>query len=97
MVGTQFFIVTHSPYILSAVNNLLLAWQEYQQSKSEQLKEAYGDIWLDPRKVAVYELKDGEVRSLMGADNLIDANVIDVVMEEIAEEVNKILALSNDQ
>ncbi len=95
MVGARFFVTTHSPYILSAVNNLLLARQEYEQSKSEQLKESYGDIWLEPQSVAVYELKSGSVRNLMGEDGLIEANTIDAVMEDISDEINKILALSN--
>ncbi len=96
-IGTRFFLTTHSPYIISAVNNLLLAWKEFQASQSAALKKEYEDIWMSPNDVSVYEVKDGEVRDLIGKDGLVDANVIDLVMEFVSDEIDKILSLAQKQ
>ena len=62
---------THSPYILNHLNVLLKA------SYYEKAREQYP--YINPDEIAVYQLHDGEVHSLMATDNLSEHTVIDTI------------------
>lgn len=93
--GTNITLTTHSPYILTAVNNLIYAGTVGKQSeeKAAKVKELIPeDQWLNSEDVAAYMVKaDGTVRSIMDEESgLIDADSIDSVSDKIGVEFDKI-------
>lgn len=85
-------ITTHSPYILSSINNLLLAY-----SKGRILKDSVKEIineesWINPEHFNAYEVKNGTVKKIFSKKlGLIEDNMIDEVSEIIMEDF-KVLA-----
>jgi len=94
----QFFITTHSPYVLTALNNLLQAGLLYEES-SEDIQHQLEKIVsryksLDVDDLSAYVLSDGKCNSIVCPDTgLIDARVIDSVSDELAIEFDKLLNL----
>ncbi|WP_300764202.1 MULTISPECIES: AAA family ATPase [Helicobacter] len=88
---------THSPYILSALNCLLLAQEVV--SKNQNLKEKVENIipsrfWLDIKRFDAFKIKNGEVKSIIDKETkLILADEIDEVSEEIGEMFDSLLDL----
>ncbi|MBD1828952.1 ATP-binding protein [Microcoleus vaginatus GB1-A2] len=94
----QFFITTHSPYVLTALNNLLQAGLIYEES-SEDIQHQLEKIVsryksLDVSDLSAYVLSDGKCNSIVCPDTgLIDARVIDSVSDELAIEFDQLLKL----
>ena len=90
---------THSPYILSSLNCLLLACEV--ANKNPNLKEKVETIipnkfWLDINKFNAIKVENGEVFSIIDKEtNLILAESIDEVSEEIGETFDKLLELKS--
>lgn len=88
---------THSPYMLSSLNCLLLAYEV--ATKKPSLKEKVESIipskfWLDINKFDTYKVEDGKVHSIINKKtNLILAEKIDEVSGEMDEIFDKILEL----
>ncbi|VXD23047.1 conserved hypothetical protein [Planktothrix serta PCC 8927] len=94
----QFFITTHSPYILTAINNLLQAGLIYQDANDEVIKKLEKIVprykALLTEDLAVYSLMDGSCQSIISEETgLIDTNIIDSVSEELAIEFDQLLDL----
>ena len=99
----KFFITTHSPYILTAFNNLIQAGNTLKalREKPEQndLLEALFKIvpenqTLDINDVAAYTIKNGMIESLINEENnLIDTNIIDEVSNEFSQVFEKLIEL----
>lgn len=94
----QFFITTHSPYVLTAFNNLLQAGLLYQESsgdvqdKLEKIVSRYKS--LDVSDLSAYVLMDGKCSSIVCSETgLIDAKVIDAVSDDLAIEFEQLLNL----
>ena len=94
----QFFITTHSPYVLTAFNNLLQAGLLYQESSGdvqrqlEKIVSRYKS--LDISDLSAYVLMDGKCRSIVCPETgLIDAKVIDSVSDDLAIEFEQLLNL----
>lgn len=87
---------THSPYMLSSLNCLLLA---YEVGKKSHLKEQVEKIisknfWLDISKFNAFKVENGKVKSIIDKEtNLILADKIDEVSEEIATTFDNLLDL----
>ncbi|MBD2580276.1 AAA family ATPase [Oscillatoria sp. FACHB-1406] len=92
----QFFITTHSPYVLTAFNNLLQAGLLYQE-KDESIHERLGKIVpryksLNVDHLSAYVLIDGSGSSIICPETkLIDAQIIDSVSDDLAIEFDKLL------
>lgn len=90
---------THSPYILSSLNCLLLAYEV--ANKNPNLKEKVETIipnkfWLDINKFNAFKVENDEVFSIIDKEtNLILAESIDEVSEEIGETFDKLLELDS--
>ena len=90
---------THSPYMLSSLNCLLLAHEI--ATKNTKLKDKVQSIipskfWLDISKFDALKVENGEVFSIVDKEtNLILAENIDEVSEEIAETFDKLLELDS--
>ena len=94
----QFFITTHSPYVLTALNNLLQAGLLYEESSEgvqnqlEKIVSKYKS--LDISDLSAYVLMNGKCSSIVCPDTgLIDAKVIDSVSDELAIEFDRLLNL----
>lgn len=94
----QFFITTHSPYVLTAFNNLLqagLLYQEFSGDVQRQLETIVSRYKsLDVSELSAYVLMDGKCRSIVCPETgLIDAKVIDSVSDDLAIEFEQLLNL----
>ncbi len=95
----QFFITTHSPYVLTALNNLLQAGILYEESSQYILHQLEKIVprykALTTSDLSAYVLANGKCSSIICSDTgLIDAKVIDSVSDELAIEFDKLLSLA---
>jgi energy-coupling factor transporter ATP-binding protein EcfA2 len=98
----QFFsfswvITTHSPYILSAFNNLIEAGQVARakpELKNEVAKLIPGHFWIKEGDFKAYAIEDGVLTSIVAKDTgLVSANYLDQVSETIGVEFDELLRL----
>lgn len=92
------FITTHSPYVLSKINNLMKAGQLSQRlsgAKFESLSQIVAPMrQLKNNFVKAYALIDGETHSIVDAESgLIDADYLDSASGRIGEEFSELLDL----
>lgn len=90
-------ITTHSPYILSAFNNLIVAGT-LAQEKPELVEEIASIIpqqsWIKYDDVSAYVLENGTARSILDPEwQAIVADEIDKASEEIGQEYDQLLEL----
>ena len=95
-------LTTHSPYILTSVNNLLQAGKLYEGASEETAKRLAKIIpqkrTFSPGEVAFYALEDGKAKSIMdGESGLIDADVIDQVSNDIAIQFDQLLSEGDEK
>ncbi len=99
----QLVLTTHSPYILSSLDNLILAHNTVKEKprKKSKVKEIVPEnLWLDFNNIAAYYFdpnpKRGQqnTKSIMDIDRKgIDANAIDDVSDEIGDIYDKLLSI----
>ena len=85
-------ITTHSPYILTAFNNLLYAEQVGKKHHQEVDRLIGKDYWLESAKNTAYFVENGSIRSII-KDELIDATEIDGASDEINALSDKLIDL----
>lgn len=94
---TRLAFATHSPYILTSLNNLLLAGEivkeDFQKSKEiEQIIPK--EYWLTIEQLGVYSIENGEVKSIIDAEeNLINGIYLDNISDEVATEFSQLLEI----
>ncbi|TAE26525.1 MAG: hypothetical protein EAZ91_17810 [Cytophagales bacterium] len=95
--GTEWVFTTHSPYVLSALNTLMLAYKVAHQSEENRTKvEAIipARHWINPDDFAAYYVDEGTVRSIINPKTgLISDNELDDVSEDLAGEQDQLLEL----
>lgn len=81
---TQFLLTTHSPYILYAVNNFLMAQKVLDAGQSLPV-DVPPEVALRPDQVAAYRFAaDGTVQDIMDAEvGLIDEHELDQVADDL--------------
>jgi predicted ATP-dependent endonuclease of OLD family len=85
---SQVFLTTHSPYILSVINNLLFASMVEEQGECLEQNQGF---FLRPAQTGVYRLKDGKSASIIDPEtHLIDQNSLDEVSDELADEFDRL-------
>jgi predicted ATPase len=84
-------ITTHSPYTLTAINNLLYAYQV--GSQREEVKDIVPQaLWLNPDNVGAWYVENGTARSIIDEETkLIKAEKIDGISEVLNAEYDKIM------
>jgi predicted ATPase len=83
----QIIITTHSPYILSSVNNLMYAWKIGENSPKKVSPVINQRLWMDRRKLGAYFIEKGTSRSIVDEElELIQAEAIDSASQLINEE-----------
>lgn len=91
-------MTTHSPYILTAINNLLLAHSTFN-TVSQNLKNKVNnlvsqELFIDFKNIAAYSIQNGKVEKILEKDNqLISTNIIDSVSDIFNEEFDDLLTL----
>jgi len=92
--NSQILITTHSPYILTAFNNLIYAGNVGKEHAEEVGKIIPPQLWIDSERVCAYKLRGGECEDLMDRETmLIRAEEIDSVSRSINEAFDAILNL----
>ena len=93
----HFTITTHSPYILTAFNNLIEAGQlakrkpDLKNEVKELIPEHY---WIKEGDFKAYAIEDGVLKSIVAEDTgLVSANYLDQVSETIGMEFDELLRL----
>jgi hypothetical protein len=83
----KLLITTHSPYILYALNNCMMAGLVYDKMDKESMANIKCDkSRISPSKVKVYEIRDGKVECIQQEDGLIGENYLDQKMKEIMDD-----------
>lgn len=93
------FIMTHSPYNLSILNNLLFAYKislldEKLISKINKIINV--KYWINPEHFVAYYIHDGKARSIMSKRGLISDNEIDDISEDISGQFDELLEIYRD-
>jgi len=88
-------VTTHSPYVLSKINNLIYAGQvgAHEKATDDVRKIIPSRHWLPTPIVDAYAFQDGHVVSILDESGLVAADYLDDVSGSIAKEFNKLLAV----
>ena len=95
-------ITTHSPYILTSVNNLLQAGKLYGTASAEAKKRVAQIVSpssiLKPGEVAFFALENGGLKSILDPETgLINGAAIDQVSNDIAVQFDKLLSEAHEE
>ncbi len=86
--GNRLTLTTHSPYVLYALNNCMMAalvCDKMSQMELSKLKCRQSKI--APSSVSIYEIRDGGViKTIQGEDGLISDNYFDQKMKELMDD-----------
>lgn len=86
----KFLLTTHSPYVLSAINLLILA----DQVKNIKPSEVNENLAIPYNSVRAYKIFDGVANSILdGSNQLISAELIDEVSIDFDREFSRLLDL----
>lgn len=96
--ANDLIITTHSPYVLSVLNNLLFAYQvsnNNDEVTSKKVEEIFSkDIWVNPNEFNAYFLSNGVAKSIFNkSTNLIAENDLDSISQDIIGERDKLIEL----
>lgn len=84
--GNRLLMTTHSPYILTSINNLIYA--EKLKAKADKVAQIVPQkCWIDGNEVSAWYFSDGSCRSIMD-------DALDLIR---AEEIDTCSALINDE
>ncbi len=89
----QLIITTHSPYILTSLNNLMYAFEVGKMHADEVEKVVERKNWLNPNDVSAYELKiDGTCEDIFDREeSLIKAEKIDEISTVLNKDFNDLI------
>ncbi|KAA6350433.1 hypothetical protein EZS27_002160 [termite gut metagenome] len=80
-------ITTHSPYILYALNNCMMAglvYDKMREKDKERLK--CKSALIDPKKVSIYQIDEGRINCIQQDDGLIGNNYFDENVKELMDD-----------
>ncbi len=94
----KIILPTHSPYILTALNNCLYAGNIAKTKPNEVEKVVPKHFWLTSEQVSAFMLKDGEFENLIDEESetkLIEASRIDEVSQILNEILDQLITIDN--
>lgn len=86
--NTNFFLTTHSPYILACLNNLVAAhgFGSGKAAAGRRVADVIQrDYWLDPARISGYLVKDGVLASIKHPES---GELRLEVLDEVSHEIN---------
>ena len=90
--GNSILATTHSPYILTSLNNMMYAFQTGKNYSNEVESVMPKQFWLNPNDVAAYMmLPNGECESIIDKEGLIKTEKIDSVSSILNKDFNAIM------
>jgi len=92
----RLFLMTHSPYVLSTLNTLMMAYKTGnlgEESKKEVNKLFKEEEWINPKEFSAYYLENGVARDIKGRTGLISDNEIDEISDDIQCEFEVLLSI----
>ena len=91
-------LTTHSPYILFALNNCMMGGL-VKDNIPEKERHSFGSqtAWIDPKKVSIYEIHDGELKSIQDEDGIIEDNYLNKAYKENSAEYLSLLNYFEDE
>jgi len=93
-LNSSFFITTHSPYILSAVNNHVYAHLVGQKFENEVSKVIDKSQWINPNTVGGFLVDGGHLINLFDNElNMLKTELIDSASSRINNEYDQIFNL----
>ena len=86
--GNRLTLTTHSPYILYALNNCMMAGLVSDKMNRKELsKLKCNHSKVSPSFVSIYEIRDGVVeKTIQGEDGLISDNYFDQKMKDLMDD-----------
>lgn len=94
-------LTTHSPYVLSKINNLVKAGSlapSLSETRANRLAEVVPrKAWIPKGMVRAYAVRDKQLCEITDPDGLIDAEYLDSVSGDIAREFSAILEIEASQ
>jgi predicted ATPase len=104
--GTIHTYTTHSPYILSALNNLLYAYKVESSfiAKSDEERKSFKvkifnivSAEINPRSFTAYQIFNGSGQSIFNEETgLIDENFIDEASDKIGDDFDALMELMSE-
>ncbi|WP_137169646.1 AAA family ATPase [Marinomonas sp. FW-1] len=95
-IGSRFFITSHSPYILSALNNFILAGDAVKSGtlKNEEFTEINkSGIPIRFEDISAYTIKNGTLESILDNEyRLIGSEMLDEISDHFEDVTNTILS-----
>lgn len=91
--GNPILLTTHSPYILTSLNNLAYAYSIGKRDKEKTAHVIDERYWINPEDISAYMLKsDGTYEDILDRETgLIKAEKIDQVSDELNEQFNALI------
>lgn len=91
--NNSILLTTHSPYILTSLNNMLFAYQVGKKNSVETTKLVDEKFWLDPVEVSAYRLlPNGQCEDIFDrVEGLIKADKIDEISGILNEQFSSML------
>lgn len=93
--GSVHIYTTHSPFILSSLNNMLYAYKK-GNAASPSVQEEIAKVlpkenWISPERFSAYQIIDGKAESIFDRESgLIQENIIDQISDDIIEDFRSI-------
>ena len=90
------FLMTHSPYVLSTLNTLMMAYKAgslSEEARIEVSKLTKEEQWINPQEFSAYYLENGTARDIKGRTGLISENDIDDISDDMACEFDELLEI----
>lgn len=94
----KLILPTHSPYILTALNNCLYAGNIAKTKSTEVERVIPKHFWLTSEQVSAFMLKDGEFENLIDESSetkLIEASRIDEVSQILNDTLDQLIEIDN--
>lgn len=97
-INVQFIVTTHSPYVLTSLNNNLQAGLIRKEADSEKLNDLFkainNDFILESESVSAFSIENGNLRSIIEEESeLIAADLIDGVSNVLGAQFDELLDL----
>jgi predicted ATPase len=92
----QIILTTHSPYILSSINNLLYAYKVGNNRLEQVSKLINQKVWISPSELSVYFINNGIYEDIMDHElDLIKVEKIDAISSVLNEQYEDLFDLED--